>query len=348
MRWKLIRRIFWIVLLLIVLIPAVLYWIAIDQDKTYTKAVSELPLYSGQSEDGIYRLSTGQYEFKIRIAGYDNTGDDIILLHGFPQTSATWSPLIKAAADQGYRVLAFDQRGYSPGARPAGKENYHIDSLVQDVIGVADAVGLDTFHLVGHDWGAGVGWKTVIDHPQRIKTWTALSIPHVAVFFDSFLHHPEQKKRSSYIGFLRLPILPELLFQVRQKTIFTSIESVWTEEQIKEATAMFREHGALTATMNWYRALDYKDEQTIASLQKQVTRPTLFIWGQHDMAVAPDIVPLQKPWISSTYEELALDAGHSLMQEKTTIVIETILRHWAKEKTQEGRDEEVTTTDHLE
>ena len=300
MTWKLIRRIVLVLVVLFIILPALLYLIAVDHDRSYTDSVSQLPSYEGQTDDGLYRLAAGGYEFKIRTAGYDNTGDDVILLHGFPQTSVTWRPLMKAAADQGYRVLAFDQRGYSPGARPHGKEHYHIDSLVSDVLAVADAMGIDTFHLVGHDWGAGVGWKTVMDYPDRIDTWTGMSIPHAAVFFDGFQHHPEQQKRSSYIGFLRMPILPELLFMLRKKIIFTVIEDVWTDEQVEEATAMFSEHGALTATMNWYRALDYKDEKTIASLEKKVVRPTLFIWGNKDPVVAPGIIPLQTPWISAS------------------------------------------------
>ncbi len=330
MSWKLLRRILLVLLLLIILVPVVLYLLAIDHSRSYSKSINSLPVYEGQQVDGQYRLEVDEFEFKIKISGSEHKGKDVMLLHGFPQTSVTWQPLMDAGAEQGYRVIAFDQRGYSPGARPSGKEHYHIDSLVSDVLDVADQLGMDTFHLVGHDWGAGVGWKTVMDYPDRISSWTGMSVPHVAVFFDSFQNHPEQQKRSSYIGFLRLPIIPELLFQLRRKTIFTSIENVWTKEQLQEATAMFSEHGALTATMNWYRALDYKDEKTIESLQKKITRPTLFIWGKDDPVVAPEIIPLQRPWITSTYEELELDAGHSLMQEKTEEVVGSILRHWGK------------------
>ena len=127
MSWKLIRRILLVFLVLLIVVPAVLYLIAIDHSRSYSKSVSALSAYEGQTADGLYRLAVEDHlDFKIRIAGFEHTGEDVILLHGFPQTSVTWRPLMDAAAEQGYRVLAFDQRGYSPGARPSGSEHYHI------------------------------------------------------------------------------------------------------------------------------------------------------------------------------------------------------------------------------
>ena len=328
MSWKRLRLVLLIVLALVIVLPAIFYLLTIDLSYGYTKEVEQLQLYEGQQNDGLYRLAIEEFEIKMRTAGLDNQGDNVILLHGFPQSSITWRPLLEKGSAQGYRLIAFDQRGYSPGARPKGKENYQIDLLVQDVLDVANAMGFDTFHLVGHDWGSGVGWKTVMEHPERIKTWTGMSIPHIATFFDAFMNHPEQQKRSSYIGLIRWPVIPELLLSLRRDQLFSAIENVWTDEQVEEASALFGEHGALTAAMNWYRALDYEDQEVISSLQKKVIRPTLFIWGKHDPVVAPEIVPAHKDWINAPYTELALDAGHSLMQEKTMEVLDAILDHW--------------------
>ena len=90
-------------------------------------------------------------EFLARVAGMHNKGHGVILLHGFPESSIMWQPLMDSVAAEGFRVVAFDQRGYSPNARPAGKNAYKTDLLVSDVLAVADQVGFDTFHLVGHD-----------------------------------------------------------------------------------------------------------------------------------------------------------------------------------------------------
>ena len=95
-------------------------------------------------------------------------GPGLFLLHGFPVTSAMWEPLIAPAAAAGYRVIAFDQRGYSPGARPAGVDAYRVDRTLEDVLAVADAAGFERFHLVGHDWGCVVGWRAAVSHLEQV------------------------------------------------------------------------------------------------------------------------------------------------------------------------------------
>ena len=107
-----------------------MYLRGLDFDRQYSKRVSQLPLLQSESENGTYRLQANELEFVVRVAGLDNDGDHLILLHGFPETSIKWQPLLTMAADSGYRVLAFDQRGYSPGARPKGKESYKVEHLV--------------------------------------------------------------------------------------------------------------------------------------------------------------------------------------------------------------------------
>ncbi|HUD16079.1 MAG TPA: alpha/beta hydrolase, partial [Acidimicrobiales bacterium] len=109
-------------------------------------------------------------------------GRPVVFLHGFPQTSWSWHRQIDAAAADGYRAFAFDQRGYSSGARPPHVEDYRIDALVADVLAVADTQGMDRFDLVGHDWGAMVAWVLAARHPERIRTLTAVSVPHPAAF----------------------------------------------------------------------------------------------------------------------------------------------------------------------
>jgi len=312
---------------LIFLIPSLLYISAIDLSKSYTANVDALPMYDRTQVNGTFRISANGFEFKVRVAGLQNTGDNIILLHGFPQTSSIWEPTMKHVSKQGYRILAFDQRGYSPGARPKGVEQYDIDFLVEDLLAVADEIGFDTFHLVGHDWGASVGWKTVMDHPNRIKTWTALSIPHIAVFQDALTNHPEQQKRSSYISKLQTPVLPEFLFVLNRDKMMDNVKGIWRDEDIADANALFAEHGALTSAVNWYRAADLTN-QSQEEIRKTIIRPTLFIWGNQDQVIAGDIIPLQKGLIESYYKEIELTAGHSLIQEKQDTITSLLLEHW--------------------
>jgi len=327
MNWKKVRIGCLSILGLIIIIPSLLYVMAIDWSKEHRTRVDALPVFTKEIDSGEFRIKANNFEFLIRAAGMQNDGPAIILLHGFPLSSIMWQSMLDAAAAKGYRVIAFDQRGYSPNARPSGKEAYQIDHLVQDVLAVANQVEFDTFHLVGHDWGAGVSWKTTMDFPERVHTLTTLAIPHIGVFFDAFLNHPEQKKRSSYIGSLQLPILPELIFQINKKKFVEKVEGIWTPEQITEYKSMHSEHGAFTAALNWYRAADFEQISRDKSFKKKVTRPTLFIWGSKDRVVAPDIIPQQSSYIDAPFQILQLESGHSLIQEKQDSVLNAIFSH---------------------
>ena len=92
-------------------------------------------------------------------------GRAVILLHGFPEDRACWSAVGSRLAGAGYRALAPDQRGYSPGARPEGRSAYKVSSLTGDILALADAAGCDRFDVVGHDWGGGVAWDLAARHP---------------------------------------------------------------------------------------------------------------------------------------------------------------------------------------
>ena len=189
---------------------------------------------------------------------------------------------------------------------PSGKDNYQIDYLVEDVLAIANEVGFEKFHLVGHDWGSGVGWKLTMDFPERVHTWSAMAIPHAGVFFQGIIEDPEQKKRSSYMNSLRMPILPEFLFQVFQDKFFEGVKGVWKAHEIAEYKAIHGEHGATTATLNWYRALDFDGIVSEETLSKIVIRPTLFIWGKSDPVIAPNLIPKQEAYIDAPYQNLPL------------------------------------------
>ena len=119
-------------------------------------------------------LAVGDLVFDARAEGPAD-GELVLLLHGFPQTSLSWRHQLGALAAAGYRAVAPDQRGYSPGARPADVAEYRIERLVGDVLGFADALGVERFHLVGHDWGGAVAWQVAGRHPERLRTVTSLS-----------------------------------------------------------------------------------------------------------------------------------------------------------------------------
>ena len=167
---------------------------------------------SQESTIEILEVTANQMNFRCRACGMNNTGESVILLHGFPETSHMWESVLKFLASKGYRCLAPDQRGYSPDARPQDIDSYRIDQIASDIVALADAVRFEKFHLVGHDWGAGCGWTLVQLYSDHIKTFSALSIPHLAAFRTAKNTDPEQKKQSWYMDFFQLPLIPEILF----------------------------------------------------------------------------------------------------------------------------------------
>ena len=132
---------------------------SLDRSYAHTQATEMLPLFAAGRSAPIARIAANNMEFRARVAGFDNPAPrgDLLLLHGFPETSIMYEPLIDAAAAAGFRVVAPDQRGYSPGARPNDRGDYSGAQLVADALAIADAVGFERFHLVGHDWGGCIG-----------------------------------------------------------------------------------------------------------------------------------------------------------------------------------------------
>jgi len=310
--------------LLILLVSALL---SLDWAKKHGRTTAALDQLHNADEqaDGLTLIQVSDLSFRARVANLGGSGDAMILLHGFPQTSISWQPLIKVAADRGYRVIAFDQRGYSPGARPDGVDAYTMTQLVADVIGVADAAGFDRFHLVGHDWGSAVAWSVLMANPERVLSLSSLSIPHPLAFGKAVMTDSDQRRRSRYIRFFRVPWLPELVLSFAHRFLLRSIIYQWlpaahTEEYLR----VLAEPGALTGVLNWYRALE-RGESPL--WEKNVHKPVLHIWGNRDPAVGRKAVELQEQYILGPYTNLELDAGHWLLETRTKIVIENILKH---------------------
>jgi pimeloyl-ACP methyl ester carboxylesterase len=228
------------------------------------------------------QITIGRLRFDVRAAGPED-GPLVILLHGFPQTSWCWRHQLPALADAGYRVLAPDQRGYSPGARPEGVEAYHSTALTADVLGLADAVGAERFHLVGHDWGASIAWQLAARHGERLLTLTALSVPHPLAYTVA-LADPgsDQEQRSSYFPMFRAEGAEHGMLEhdaAGLRLIYAA--SGLTEEEAAPHLAALSSPEALGAALNWYRAAG---GHLIEGLGP-VTVPTMHVWSTEDPAL---------------------------------------------------------------
>jgi pimeloyl-ACP methyl ester carboxylesterase len=231
-----------------------------------------------------YHVTIGAYEFAATEEG-PQSGPPVVLLHGFPQTSASWQATSRLLAADGMRTIALDQRGYSPGARPAEVSAYHVDRLVEDVVGLLDALHLPSAHLVGHDWGAIVAWHAAVAHPDRFKTLTAVSVPHLRGFYE-VLADPgpageDQRERSAYVQLFRMDDKPEDVLLANSARALHDLFSPLPESAILPHYAVLGQRPALTAALNWYRAINVKQSAALPN----VRIPTTFVWSTEDVAI---------------------------------------------------------------
>jgi pimeloyl-ACP methyl ester carboxylesterase len=205
----------------------------------------------------------------------------VILLHGFPEDSGCWAGVTPALNAAGYRTLAPDQRGYSPGANPPSRRDYLVAALAADVVALADAAGAATFDLVGHDWGAAVGWYLAAAHPDRVRSLAALSVPHPGAFAAS-MAHSTQALRSWYMVAGQVPRLPELLLAKRRGAVFEAglRRGGLDAGAAARVAARTQQPGGMTGPLNWYRALPLGRWHLGPS-----PVPTLFVWGDQDRFV---------------------------------------------------------------
>jgi pimeloyl-ACP methyl ester carboxylesterase len=252
------------------------------------------------------------------------TGEPVVLLHGFPQTSACWTRVLEALAAAGYRAVAPDQRGYSPTARPNAVRAYRMPELVADVVAIADGLGATRVHLVGHDWGGAVAWNLAGRHPERVATLTAVSTPHPGAFARA-LTTGTQPLRSAYIPLFRTPRLPELLLGAyRQWGLHLLLaRSGLGSEWVDTYTGALAQPGALSAALAWYRAA------TPFSLRTPRVRvPTLYVWGSGDPALGAGAATRTARWVSGAYRfEVLPGAGHWLPEHHAEELGRLLLEH---------------------
>lgn len=231
-----------------------------------------------------YHVTIGAYEFAATEEG-PQTGPPVVLLHGFPQTSESWQAAGRLLAAEGLRTIALDQRGYSPGARPAEVAEYHVDRLVEDVVGLLDALHLPSAHLVGHDWGAIVAWHAAVAHPDRFRTLTAVSVPHLRGFYEVLAadsaEGEEQRQRSAYVQLFRMEDKAEDVLLANSARALHDLFSPLPESAILPHYAALSQRPALTAALNWYRAIDAKQSAALGN----VKIPTTFVWSTEDVAI---------------------------------------------------------------
>jgi pimeloyl-ACP methyl ester carboxylesterase len=239
------------------------------------------------------KVAANGIELNVAEAGPPD-GPLVILLHGFPEFWFGWREHIEPLAAAGFRVAAPDQRGYNLSSKPKGVASYRLDLLAADIFALATALGRDRFSVVGHDWGASVAWWMATTGPHdRLSRLAVLNAPHPAVWRASMAADPEQRKKSRYVQMLRMPWLPELMVKAGGyrglSDAFASSPrpAAFGPEAMAAYGEAWRRPGALTATLNWYRALFVQDLPVPPPASLRV--PTLVLWGDQDAFAEPKL-----------------------------------------------------------
>lgn len=279
---------------------------------------------------GTRTITVNNLTFDCFVAGNEND-PLVLLLHGFPETAYMWRPLIEDLSAAGFYCVAPNQRGYSKGARPRGKKQYTLEKLTNDVLAFAGVLGREKFHLIGHDWGAAIGWKLVHDHPEKILSWTGLSVPHIQAFFGAIAKDKDQRRRSRYMSAFQFPLLPEMNIRKNDFHIFRRLWKHSSKVEVEYNLSVLREKKALTAALNYYRGNAGLVKRAMQSqIIGDISVPTLFIWGEKDIAIGPVSVEKSHDFMKGYYKFLQLEAGHWLVQTKLPEIREAVLDHLQK------------------
>ena len=262
------------------------------------------------------------------IAAGPKDGPVVVLLHGFPEFWYGWRRQIEPLADAGFRVIVPDQRGYNLSSKPSGVAAYALTELVSDVIAIADQLGQEKIFLAGHDWGAAVAWSTALLYPQRIAKLVALNVPHPSVMRRFMMKHMRQMLRSWYIFFFQLPYLPEAFFSAfhflvgARSLLRSSRPGTFSAEDLNQYRTAWSQPGALTAMINWYRALF----RTRAKFPDKTVRiPTRILWGERDAFLLAEMAHESLRYCKDAELFTFANASHWLQHEEPARVSELLI-----------------------
>jgi len=247
-------------------------------------------------------------------------GDLVVLLHGFPEFWYSWKHQIPALVDAGYRVVAPDLRGYNRSAKPDGVAAYRMTELVADVVGLLDHYGDGQAHLAGHDWGGLLAWQVGIDHPEALDRLVVLNAPHPTKYDRHLRSSPTQLLKSWYVFYFQLPVLPEVGFRWNDYAVLESMfadtetPDAFTDEDIERYKSALATPGALTAAINYYRALGRQRLRGLVSgnsvPDQRVDVPTMLVWGERDFALDAELTEGLDEWVPDCRVEQIPDASH--------------------------------------
>ena len=276
------------------------------------------------------RIKVGEVRLAVDRAG---EGPPVILLHGFPELAHSWRHQLPALADAGFEAIAPDLRGYGESDRPAAVEDYAIRALAGDVTGLIEALGHDSAHLVGHDWGGGLAWVTAALRPETVRSLSILNAPHPVASAES-RRSPEQWQKSWYMLLFQFTGVAEAWlsaddFANLRKALYASAApgAIPKEDEDRYIASLARE-GALTAALNYYRA-NMPPSALLAPPPQlpAITVPTQIIWGTGDIYLGENLLESSIAKVDGTPEVTRLEGvSHWVQQEAPDEVNAALVR----------------------
>lgn len=259
---------------------------------------------------------------RLRCAGIGpKEGPLVLLLHGFPEFHGTWRRQLPALAAAGFRAVAPDLRGYGGSDKPSRVRDYRLELLAADVSNLIAALGRERADVIGHDWGGNVAWHFAMWHPERLRRLAILNMPHPARFKKALRTLPQLRK-SSYIFFYQLPILPELLLtDEKLRALFRHTparKGAYGEEQIAETLAAVRWR---SGPLHYYRAA----ARHRSPLWKRIDAEVLVIWGDRDRWLGSELAEPDARWAPHARVEHIPAASHWVQADAAERVNELLL-----------------------
>lgn len=266
-----------------------------------------------------------------RVAGAEATGASgtAVLVHGWPQFAACWEDTARALVDAGIDVIAYDQRGYSPGARPDEVEDYTVEQLVADLHALVRAWGLTRFHLVGHDWGGVLGWQYAAQHPGDLVTFTSVSSAHTLAHGKRMKEDPDQYERMHYMRQIRKDpagVEARMLADGGRRLAAIYGDAV-SPERVQSYVDRFSEPGVLAAALAYYRALGLGHTPQL----DPITVPTLYVWGSEDLAFSRGAAELTGGYVEADYRFVEIPGASHWLPEQEPGVVSGAVIDWVRE-----------------
>ncbi|MDG5759423.1 alpha/beta hydrolase [Natronococcus sp. A-GB1] len=254
----------------------------------------------------------------------------VVLLHGFPEFWYEWREQIEPLVEAGYRVVVPDQRGYNLSEKPRKARAYQLRDLSRDVADLIASEGRERAHVVGHDWGGVVAWDLARRYPDRVDHLGIINAPHPTVYRRQLRSNLEQLRRSWYAMAFQLPWLPERLcryddFRLLERALRdTAAEGTFTERELTHYRRAWAREGALTGSLNWYRAMARHPPE---ASRDRVEQPTLVIWGEADNAFVPELGPASVRFCDRGRLERLPETSHWVPHERPARTTELLCDH---------------------